>query len=90
MCEKRFPKFLVNTRLRLVPFKNGFKQHVQQYDGGILHGIIMLTIYYYHRGIRLNTIKRFSLDSLCSHLNVLTISPCLGDAQKVRCVEILL
>ena len=35
-----------------------FKVNVQ-YNGLFLHGIILLTQYYYHRGTRLNAIKRF-------------------------------
>ena len=54
-----------------------------QYNGGLLPDITLLTQCYYHRGTRLNAIKRFCLCSLSSDLNVLTFSPCLGDAQKV-------
>ena len=35
-----------------------------QYNGGLLPDIIMLTQCYYHRGTRLNAIKRFCLRSL--------------------------
>ena len=42
-----------------------------QYNGGLLP-IILLTQCYYHRGTRVNTIKRFCICSLPSHLNVLT------------------
>ena len=36
---------------------------------------MLLTLCYYHRGTRLNAIKRFCHSSLCSHQNVLTVSP---------------
>ena len=50
-----------------------------QHNGGFL-----LTPCYYHRGTRLNAMKRFYFCSLCSHLNVLTFFPLwLRDAQKV-------
>ena len=51
-------------------------------DGVLPDIILLLTLRYYHRGIRLNAIKSFCLDSLCSHLYVLKIFP-VGDAQKV-------
>ena len=35
-----------------------------QYNGGLLPDILMLTQCYYHRGTRLNAIKRFCLRSL--------------------------
>ena len=35
-----------------------------QYNGGLLPGIILLTQCYYHRGPRLNVMKRFCLCSL--------------------------
>ena len=35
-----------------------------QYNGGLLLGIILLTQCYYHRGTRLNVMKRFGLRSL--------------------------
>ena len=55
-----------------------------QYNGGLLPDIILLTQCYYHRGTRLNAMKRFCICSLRSHLNVLTFSPLTGgDAQKV-------
>ena len=34
-----------------------------QYDGGFLPDIILLTQCYYHRGTRLNTMKRFCIFS---------------------------
>ena len=53
-----------------------------QYNGGFLPDIILLALCYYHRGTRLNAMKRCCLCSPCSHLNVLTISlPCLEGAQ---------
>ena len=48
-----------------------------QYNGGLLPDIILLlTQCYFHRGTRLNAIKRFCI--ICSprsHLNVLTFFP---------------
>ena len=44
-----------------------------QYNGGFLLDMILLTLCCYHRGTRLNTMKRFCLCSLCSHLNNLTV-----------------
>ena len=35
-----------------------------QYNGGLLPDIILLTLYYYHRRIRLNAMKMFCLCSL--------------------------
>ena len=46
-----------------------------KYNGGFLPDIIMLTLRYYHRGIRLNVMKRFCLYSLYSHPNELTFPP---------------
>ena len=46
-----------------------------QYNGGLLPDIILLTQCYYHRGTRLNAMKRFSIFSCWSHLNVLTFFP---------------
>ena len=46
-----------------------------QYKGGLLPDIIMLPQCYYHRGTRLNAMKRFCICSLSSHLNVLTFFP---------------
>ena len=46
-----------------------------QYNGGLLPGIILLPQCYYHRGTRLNGIKRFCICNLRSHLNVLTFFP---------------
>ena len=58
-----------------------------QYNGGFLPDIILLTLCYYHRGTRSNTMNSFFFvlaAYFCSHLNVLTIfPPYLGDAQKV-------
>ena len=63
-----------------------------QYNGGLLPDIILLTQYYYHRGIRLNAIKRFcTICSLWSHLNVLTFfSPDWGMLRRSRRVLIFL
>ena len=55
-----------------------------QYNGELLPDIILLTQCYYHRGTRLNVMKRFRLCSLRSHPNVLTFPPLLKDAQKVE------
>ena len=38
--------------------------HVIQYNGGLLPDIILLTRWYYHRGTRLNAMKRFCICSL--------------------------
>ena len=46
-----------------------------QYNGGLLPDIILLTQRNFHRGTRLNAMKRFCICSLWSHLNVLTFSP---------------
>ena len=37
---------------------------IQQYNDGLLPDIILLTHCYYHRGIRLNAMKRFCICSL--------------------------
>ena len=46
-----------------------------QYNGGLLPDIILSTQCYFHRGTRLNAMKRFCICSVGSHLNVLTFSP---------------
>ena len=46
-----------------------------QYNGGLLPNIILLTQCYFHRGTRLHAMKRFSICSLRSHLNVLIFFP---------------
>ena len=62
-----------------------------QYNGGFLPDIIRLTQCYYHRGTRLNAMKRFCLRSLWSHLNVLTFfPPDWGTLTRFRCVQIFL
>ena len=62
-----------------------------QYNGGLLPDIILLTQCYYHRGTRLNAMKRFCICSLRSHLNVLTfLPPDWGMLRRSRCVLILL
>ena len=53
-----------------------------QYDGGFLPDIILLTQCYYHRGTRLNAMKRFCIFSYCSHLNVLTFFPLTGGCSE--------
>ena len=62
-----------------------------QYNGGFLPDIILLTQCYFHRGTRLNTMKRFSICSLWSHLDVLTFFlPNRGMLRRSRCVLIFL
>ena len=46
-----------------------------QYNGGLLPDIILLTQYYFHRGTRLNAMKRLCICSLRSNLNVLIFPP---------------
>ena len=53
-----------------------------QHNGGLLPDMILLNQCYYHRGIRSNTMKRFCLCSLRSHLNVLTFSPLTGGCSE--------
>ena len=53
-----------------------------QYDGGLLPDIILLTQGYYHRGTRLNTMKRFCVWGLWSHLNVLKFFPLTGGCSE--------
>ena len=53
-----------------------------QYDGGFLPDIILLTQCYYHRGTRLNAMKRFCIFSYWSHLNVLTFFPLTGGCSE--------
>ena len=54
-----------------------------QYDGGFLPDIILLTQCYYHRGTRLNAMKRFCIFSYYwSHLNVLTFFPLTGGCSE--------
>ena len=62
-----------------------------QYDGGFLPDIILLTQCYYHRGTRLNVMKRFCIFSFSSHLNVLTFfPPAWGMLRRSRCIQIFL
>ena len=62
-----------------------------QYDGGFLPDIILLTQCYYHRGTRLNAMKRFCIFSYSSHLNVLTFfPPDWGMLRRSRCIQIFL
>ena len=53
-----------------------------QYNGGLLPGIILLPQCYYHRGTRLNAMKRFCICSLRYHLNVLTFFPLTGGCSE--------
>ena len=60
-----------------------------QYNGGLLPDIVLLTRCNYHRGTRLNAMKRFCICSLRSHLNVLTFfPPDWGMLRRSRCVLI--
>ena len=52
------------------------------YNDGLLPDMILLTQCYYHRGTRLNAMKRFCLCSLWSHLNVLTFFPLTGGCSE--------
>ena len=55
-----------------------------QYNGGLLPDIILLTQCYFHRGTRLNAMKRFCICSLLIPPKRFDISPpLLEDAQKV-------
>ena len=49
-----------------------------QFNDELLPGIILLPQCYYHRGTRINAMKRFCICSLRSHLNVLTFFPLTG------------
>ena len=53
--------------------------------GGFLPHIILLTLFYYHRGIRLNAMMRgyVSCQSMFQPKRFDKLSPCLGDAHKV-------
>ena len=53
-----------------------------QYNGGLLPDIILLIQSQYHRGTRLNAMKRFCICSLWSHLNVLTVFPLTGGCSE--------
>ena len=67
--------------------------NVQYYDGGLLLDIILLAQYYFHRGTRLNAMKRFCiyLQPLIPHPNVLTFFlPNRGMLRRFRCVLIFL
>ena len=60
-----------------------------QYNSGFFPDIILLTLCYYHRGTRLNAMKRFFLCSLCSHLNDLAFfSPVWGMLRRFGYVHI--
>ena len=52
-----------------------------QYNGGLLPGIILSPQCYFHRGTRLNAMKRFCICSLRS-LNVLTFFPLTGGCSE--------
>ena len=53
-----------------------------QYNGGLLPDIVLLTQCYYHRGTRLNALKRFCICRIRSCLNVLTSSPLTGGCSE--------
>ena len=53
-----------------------------QYNGGLLPDIVLLTQCYYHRGTRLNAMKRFCICSPWSHLNVLIFFPLTGGCSE--------
>ena len=58
-----------------------------QYNGGLLPDIILLTQRPYHRGTRLNAMKRFCICSLWADLNILTFfPPDWGMLRRSRCV----
>ena len=56
-----------------------------QKNGGLLPDIILLTQCYYHRGTRLNAMKKvLSMQSIMIPPKRFDIfPPCMGDAQKV-------
>ena len=60
-----------------------------QYNGGFLPDTILLTQCYYHRGTRLNAMKRFCICSLRSHQNVLTFPPDFYTIYTGGCSECL-
>ena len=53
-----------------------------QHNGRFLPGTILSTQCYYHGGTRLNTMKRFCICSLRSHLNALTFFPLTGGCSE--------
>ena len=55
---------------------------IVHHNDGFLPGIILLTKCYYHRGTRLNAMKRFCICSQLSHLNVLAFSPLTGECPE--------
>ena len=65
-----------------------------QYNGGFPPDIILLTQCYYHRGTRLDAMKRFYSVFLCS-LSMIPperfgiFSPSRGMLRRSRCVQIL-
>ena len=63
-----------------------------QYNGGLLPDIILLTQCYYHRGTRLNAMKRFCICSLLSHLTKRfdIFPPNWGMLRRSKCVLIFL
>ena len=63
-----------------------------QYNGGLLPDIILLTLCYYHRGTRLNAIKKFlSLQPMIPPTKRFDISsPDRGVLRRSRCVQIFI
>ena len=74
--------------------KKGCKEECSsgvKFYGGFLPDIVLLTQCYYHRGTRLNAMKRFCIFSYRSHLNVLTFfPPDWGMLRRSRCIQIFL
>ena len=62
-----------------------------QCNGGLLPDIILSTLCYYHRGIRLNAMKRFCLCNIYSHPDVLPFFPPVWEMiRRFRCVQTFL
>ena len=62
-----------------------------QHNGGFLPGIMLLTLCYYHRGTRLNVMKRFSsLQPMIPPKRFDIFPPDLGMLRRSRCVHIFL
>ena len=66
-CTVRFRKLLIVLLLIVVTILKCPCMAINvsvQYNGGFLPDMILLTQCYYHRGTRLNAMKRFCLGSL--------------------------
>ena len=62
-----------------------------KYNGGLFPDIILLTQCYYHRGTRLNAMKRFlSLQPIISPKRFDTPPPDCGMLRRSRCIQIFL